>query len=99
MATKNHIVHICELDQFIEVSHGDNLLDNLIIKKIRISHSCGGNGTCGTCLIKIENSDLISKNIIENEFLMDRGYGQDLRLACQIEVDQKITIGKIFNLE
>jgi len=61
-----------------------SLLEFIQNKKIDINHSCGGNGTCGTCRVLVENhQNLPQRNSIEEEMANDRGFNDNERLACQ----------------
>jgi 2Fe-2S ferredoxin len=61
------------------------ILENLLDQKISIDHSCGGMGTCGTCRIEILESSpaLGAANEVEQEFISERGWTSQERLACQ----------------
>lgn len=63
-----------------------NLLDFLLKNRIPISHSCQGNGTCTTCLIKLEGDlkELPPRNDLEEEHKLERGFKPNERLACQL---------------
>lgn len=69
----------------VEASHEESVLECLLRNKIELDHSCGGNGTCGTCRIFIENGlELLPPpNEIEQEFIQERGFAKNERLACQ----------------
>jgi 2Fe-2S ferredoxin len=63
------------------------VLDVALAAKISIAHSCGGMGSCGTCLLRVRSnlSDLPPRNELESEMAHDRGFSPDERLACQLE--------------
>ncbi len=65
----------------------DNLLELLLNNKIDVFNSCGGNGTCGTCRVIIEENleKLPPRNEIELEFAEMRGFEKNERLCCQIK--------------
>jgi len=70
------------------VSHKDqSVLDVAIRSGIGIDHTCGGNGTCGTCLVHVVQGleKLGERTEAEAEMASDRGYKDDERLACQIQ--------------
>lgn len=64
------------------------ILELALKAKIEISNSCGGNGTCGTCLVKVKQGleNLPARNEIESEMAIDRCWSHEERLSCQTEV-------------
>lgn len=71
----------------VEVSHkSSSVLEVALAAGIEIDHTCGGNGTCGTCRVWIEsgNEKLGERNEVEQEMADDRGFAPQERLACQI---------------
>lgn len=73
----------------IDTRHKGSLLEYFNKHKIVINQSCGGNGTCGTCQIKIlqGQSLLNERNETENEMFSDRGFDASQRLACQTHLN------------
>lgn len=71
-----------------------NLLSLLKQNKVSIDNSCGGNGTCGTCLVKVIATEkkLESRNELENEMANDRGFSDSERLSCQLEICASLEI-------
>jgi ferredoxin, 2Fe-2S len=60
------------------------LLEVLLEIPVAIDHSCGGNGTCGTCRVQAcSPKGLSERSEIETEMAADRGMQPDERLACQ----------------
>lgn len=72
----------------IEFNEGENLLTTLNANKVGISQSCGGHGICTTCRIFVlkglENCN--SRTEIEMERAEERGFVENERLACQVNV-------------
>lgn len=66
-------------------SENESILGVALRNKISISHTCGGNATCGTCLVVVEQGleELSSRNEWEQEMADERGYNDNERLACQ----------------
>jgi len=70
----------------IEVDSSEDLLTQFLKRGLKVNHSCGGSGTCGTCqFVCQEGLDLLEKpNQIEVEFWQERGeVTQNRRLSCQ----------------
>lgn len=72
-------------NKLVEASQGETLLEAFLRADIDISHSCGGNGTCGTCRVWVREglSGLPARNEIEQEMADDRGFQPQERLSCQ----------------
>lgn len=72
-------------NQAVEASHGVTILEALTTNKVRIDHSCGGMGSCGTCRVHIVSGaeGLANRTEIEQEMAQDRGFTGQERLACQ----------------
>ena len=69
------------------MSHRDHcVLDVALRAGIEIDHTCGGFGTCGTCMVSVENGleALAPREEIELDLAVGRGLGENERLACQI---------------
>lgn len=77
-----------------EASHGETILEVALRNKVELAHSCGGNGTCGTCRVIIETgiSSLESRTEIEDEFACDRQFSNNERLACQAQITNQLTV-------
>ncbi|MEN0059985.1 MAG: 2Fe-2S iron-sulfur cluster-binding protein [Bdellovibrio sp.] len=74
-----------ELD--VLVSQKDRtVLDVAVRGGVDLPHSCGGNGTCGTCRVRVLKGleSLEPRNEIEQEMAQDRNFDEDERLSCQI---------------
>lgn len=78
----------------VEASHGQSILDSLLAHKIKIHHSCGGVGTCGTCLVTVKSGGegLPSRDFLEFEMAVDRGFLPNERLACQTIAQEGLVI-------
>ncbi|MCS6838170.1 MAG: (2Fe-2S)-binding protein [Bdellovibrionaceae bacterium] len=81
-------VEIENTNRFYELKVNPNLslLENLLRHKIPIGHSCGGQGTCGTCQITVKTPELFQPiTDWEISFFQER-YTQlnpERRLSCQ----------------
>jgi len=73
----------------IVVEQGENLLQAAIAAGVNIYASCGGNGTCGTCKVLIEQGEVESN---KTEKVSAEEYKQGVRQACQSRVITDSTV-------
>jgi 2Fe-2S ferredoxin len=73
------------MDRIVRARPGESVLEALIRSDVGISHSCGGNGTCGTCRIIVNEGleKLHPRTELETEIAADRNFHQSERLGCQ----------------
>lgn len=76
------------------VSQSATILEALLELKVEIDHSCGGNGSCGTCRVFVEAGleKLDLRNEVEAEIAHDRGFSANERLSCQTQVKDQIAV-------
>jgi 2Fe-2S ferredoxin len=69
----------------VEASHDETLLEAGLREEVEIPHSCGGNGTCGTCRVwVVQGLELLpERNEVETEMAQDRQFDLHERLCCQ----------------
>src|SRR5688572_16883435 len=70
----------------VEADEQTSILELALENDIEISHSCGGNATCGTCRVFVENNvdKLPPRDSLEKEMAEERGFQRDERLSCQL---------------
>lgn len=67
------------------VADGTTVLQAALDLGVKISHVCGGNGTCSTCRVEVVvGADALSP-INQQEMAYDMGEGR--RLGCQAKVN------------
>ncbi len=71
-----------------------SLLELALANGIKLNHSCGGHGTCGTCRIFIRSDleKLTSRNEIESEMAVERDFADNERLACQLSPGDELIV-------
>lgn len=79
-------------EKTIKVQHGDNLFQVLSKEGYMLANSCGGNRTCGKCLVKIKVKDPIPFSASEEKLLKAKNAENGQRLACFIDVTQDIQV-------
>lgn len=90
---KRHKVVVIQGDKEIKVfsSHRENLFELLIRNGIPLANSCGGNHTCGKCIVYVESDLPIPIRKSEKELLQKQS-AHNGRLACFIEVEQDLRV-------
>jgi uncharacterized 2Fe-2S/4Fe-4S cluster protein (DUF4445 family) len=84
-----YTVHFQPNDVVISVDEGTNLLDAALAADVHIDASCGGQGACGNCRVKVSRGKVASddtKQISQEEW--DEGF----RLACCSAIVSDCTI-------
>lgn len=87
-----NIVILAEQEQIIKAQHGDNLFHVLSKAGYMLANSCGGNGTCGKCLVNIKAKEPIPLSSTEENLLREKRAKNGQRLACFIEVTQDMQV-------
>ncbi|MFQ3674967.1 MAG: ASKHA domain-containing protein [Endomicrobiia bacterium] len=67
----------------------ENLLYTLISNGVNIYASCGGNGTCGKCKIKILSGKYLSE---KTSYLTEEEIKQNIVLACKTKIESDVEI-------
>jgi uncharacterized 2Fe-2S/4Fe-4S cluster protein (DUF4445 family) len=76
----------------VEVPSGTNLLDTIHQADITVEAACGGEGTCGKCLVRIEAGEVESQI---SDILSPSQTAQGFALACQSRVLESAIILEI----
>lgn len=89
-----HEVKFTHQNKSVTAKHGELLLDVALRNKVPISHSCGGMGSCTTCLVKVLNppESLPPRSELEEEHYLERNFKKEERLACQLAVVENLEI-------
>jgi uncharacterized 2Fe-2S/4Fe-4S cluster protein (DUF4445 family) len=66
-----------------EVQAGKNLLECAQHLGVDLASVCGGEGTCGDCVVQVLEGQVSPVTEAEREFLTDERLAQGYRLACQ----------------
>ena len=85
MPTVTFVPDNCE----VEVAEGENLLRAALLADIVVHASCGGDGTCGKCLMVVESGDVVtSPSARISRELSDAGYV----VGCKTTVVGDVTV-------
>ncbi|MBT7031156.1 MAG: DUF4445 domain-containing protein [Rhodospirillaceae bacterium] len=75
-------VPVLPMDQVIELSAGDTILDVARRERIRIASSCGGHGTCITCAIQVTDGEIPEPHDADRQVFSERRIEDGWRRAC-----------------
>jgi uncharacterized 2Fe-2S/4Fe-4S cluster protein (DUF4445 family) len=78
-------VDIEPIGRRIPCKSGDTILDSAQKAGIMLNSICGGDGTCGRCIVRVMNGQVSSPNSTEEAELGEK-VSNGWRLACQVEV-------------
>lgn len=71
-----------------------SVLEVAIAHEIPLNHSCGGMGSCTTCLVHVKEGlqALPPPEDVEREHAQMRGFAPNERLACQISALEGLVV-------
>ena len=92
MSEKNINIKIISNDEEIicKAQKGDNLLKIIRDNKINFDTPCNGNKKCGKCKVKIKEKTEIGPS--SKKFLTETELNSGIRLACNTEIKNDITV-------
>jgi 2Fe-2S ferredoxin len=78
----------------VDFSGSPSVLEVAIENEIPLNHSCGGMGSCTTCLVKVKVglAALGPRNELEAEHAQMREFNEDERLACQVSASDGLVV-------
>lgn len=77
----------------IEFASGSNLFNVLTThEQTRVRSACQKKGTCGLCLVRIDEGAVNSLTQHEQQRLTTRQLAQNIRLACQLKVTSDVSV-------
>jgi uncharacterized 2Fe-2S/4Fe-4S cluster protein (DUF4445 family) len=72
--------------------HGENLYQLLIRNGVKVTNSCGGNHSCGKCVVQLEAQLPIPMSSREKNLLLSKKTESGARLSCFINVEQDLEV-------
>ena len=87
--SKEYKITFLPLDRAIRADEDYNILEAAMQAGVHINASCGGNGVCGKCRIRVKAGDVVSKaasNLSRTE------YDSGVRLACRSTVRSDVIV-------
>jgi 2Fe-2S ferredoxin len=77
-----------------EFTGASSILELAIANEVPLNHSCGGMGSCTTCLVKVQKGleTLEPRNELEAEHANMRNFSDNERLSCQTEAKDGLVL-------
>lgn len=76
----------------IEVPSGTRLVNAVSAAGVEIGHRCGGWAKCTTCRVEVRSGEPRKMTRAEHDKLAEGGLLGRVRLACQIAVEEDLTV-------
>jgi uncharacterized 2Fe-2S/4Fe-4S cluster protein (DUF4445 family) len=85
----NFKVTLLPFETSVEVPAGTNLLEAIRTANLPLKATCGGQGTCGDCVVQVVRGDCKRKS---SAALADRLFAQGFSLACLTEITEDLVV-------
>src|SRR3954452_9100144 len=82
-----------------EVGKGKKLVLALEDNDVNILHLCGGKAKCTTCRVEVLAGGFCDLTNTEKKAFSEKGIEDNLRLSCQICVNEDVTVRPIMTVE
>ena len=83
----------------VDVAAGKRLVLAIEEAGVQIGHRCGGNARCTTCRVEFESGEPEAMTKAEKEKLEERGLSGQVRLSCQIQCNQDMSVRPVMTLD
>lgn len=81
-----------QLNKTIKVDPNKSIMNTLLSQGIQVASSCGGDGICGKCKMKIKSQSLPALSNLEERTLAKNDASPDERLSCQLQIQKDATV-------
>jgi ferredoxin len=76
----------------VEVEDGTTLFEAAQLAELPVGSSCGADGTCGKCGLRLVSGTLPSATPRERKVAADNRTAHGLRLSCMVEVQSDVVV-------
>jgi 2Fe-2S ferredoxin len=83
------------MNKEVTIQQGETILKAANKGRVALNHRCGGNGSCNTCKINIDSTNInsvSSPNQIEKRMISQVQLESGQRLGCQVKVYDHISL-------
>ena len=85
-------VHFVPSNTTIEIEDGVTLYEAANRAGLPVGSSCGADGTCGRCGLRLVDGELPEPSENEQKVITDNRVDRSLRLSCMVEVTSDVTV-------
>ncbi len=82
-----------------EVEHGQRLVNALQANGVNLGHRCGGYARCTTCRVEFIAGEPVVISRAEQDKLVERELLGEVRLSCQVLVEEDMTVKPLMMVE
>ena len=92
-----HKIHLFKENRYIDCHEDNTILEATLAAEINHTHACGGQGKCSTCRVSIVEGldNCNSRNEAEQQIADKLNFPEEIRLACQTNIDGDISIRRM----
>lgn len=76
----------------VDVQENQTVLEASLANGLHIQHTCNGQGTCGTCKVRILGDENQPITTSESQLLSEHDIKMGYRLACQVQCDDNMEV-------
>jgi len=76
----------------VEVQANQTVLEAALANGMHIQHNCNGQGTCGTCKVRILGDEDQEITPSERQLLSEHEIKMGYRLACQVQCSDNMEV-------
>ena len=88
-----------EQEKSVRTVAGKSVLQVALENNIPITHLCKGNARCSTCRVIVVKGELPPRTAKEEDLAKKLGFSEHVRLSCQLEACNEITIRRVIQDE
>ena len=76
----------------VEVQENQNVLEAALANGMHIQHTCNGQGSCGTCKVRILGDENQAVSQSQKQLLSEHDIKMGYRLACQVQCEENMEV-------
>ena len=85
-------VHFVPSGKHVDAQEGMTLFDAAQAADLPVGSSCGADGTCGKCGLRVVSGSLPPPSVREQKILKDNRLDPDVRLSCMVRIHADVEV-------